>query len=46
MQNLKYDSKQIWQWAFDNWVHPWSDFASLKAKGTTVIAEDEAGQGG
>jgi len=41
MQNLKYDTKQIWQWDHDHWVHPWTDFSSFKEKGSTVIAEAE-----
>ena len=40
-QNLKYDGKQIWEWDRKHWVHPWTDFAAFKEKGSTVICEGD-----
>jgi adenosylmethionine-8-amino-7-oxononanoate aminotransferase len=41
MQNQKYDTKQVWQWDRDHWVHPWTDFSTFKEKGSTVITEGD-----
>jgi putrescine aminotransferase len=40
-QNLKYDGKQVWEWDRKHWVHPWTDFATFKEKGSTVICEGD-----
>lgn len=37
----KYDSKGIWKKDRDHHVHPWTDFASFKEKGSLVLADAE-----
>ncbi|MDZ4735762.1 MAG: aminotransferase [Rhodospirillaceae bacterium] len=39
--NEKYDAKQVWEWDRAHWIHPWTDFAAFKEKGSTVICEGE-----
>lgn len=39
--NQKYDGKQVWEWDRQHWVHPWTDFATFKEKGSTVICEGD-----
>ena len=41
MQNAKYDSKQVWEWDRDHWIHHWTDFSVFKEKGSTVICEGD-----
>ncbi len=39
--NFNYDTKDIWQKDKDHHVHPWTDFADFKEKGSMVVAEAE-----
>ena len=35
----KYDAKEIWKKDRDHHVHPWTDFATFKEKGSMVLAD-------
>jgi adenosylmethionine-8-amino-7-oxononanoate aminotransferase len=37
----EYDTKDIWKKDRDHHVHPWTDFATFKEKGSLVLAEAE-----
>ena len=36
-----YDTQDIWQKDKDHFVHPWTDLADFKEKGSLVVAESE-----
>ena len=39
--NQKYDSQDIWSKDKDHHVHPWTDFATFKEKGSLVLTDAE-----
>ena len=36
-----YDTEDLWRKDRDHYIHPWTDFATFKEKGSDVIAESE-----
>jgi len=40
-RNFNYDTKAIWKKDLDHHIHPWTDFATFKEKGSLVVAESE-----
>ena len=39
--NFAYDTEDLWRKDRDHFIHPWTDFATFKEEGSTVMAESD-----